>query len=567
MVLTKFGIAQNNTNNIVKYLQREFVEEKYHNTEDKHAALKQLGFEVKEITKEVQENKSANDSDGSLQVGAEPHIAINPNDANHIVVTFMNVNDFFDFPVYYTFDAGTTWLKSDYSIATSFKTHMGITDALEHGGDPILAFDNNGKLYLSWLFVHDDVGTTGLVSSADGGVTFNEVEAGSIVFSGSTQQMEVLDREWLAVDNSGGANDGTLYMSGFYIGQSLNTNGQIVLTKPFGSNVFNETVGSASPFNQTTAPQFGNIKVDNSGNIHISCMQYSPQDGAGHIVYSKSEDGATTFTEINLASNHTQTNGNSILHERENAAVSMDIDGDNVYISWTDYSDNDIQAFFAYSNNNGIDWSSPINLNTLLGTNNYYLMPNVSADNGKMAISFYAVDKTSKVGAYYIVASSDMGHTLGSAVELSSINTDFTEVSGDEFMGDYNTSLMQGCDVYSVWAGKYDSQIKLYVGKTDVCATVGIVEYSTVNSSFDLSVIYPNPIKENLNIDINSSKNQILVLELISVDGKQILKKDLNTNTGLNKFTTEISDIKSGTYVLKISNSEKDIISKIIIKE
>jgi len=567
LICFSWFVKAQSTESIKKYFLREFIEEKYHNPSDKEKALKEIGFETHQTSPILNsENKSLYEEDGSLQVGAEPHIAINPNNPNHIVVTFMSVGGEFEFPVYYSFDAGETWTKSDYSIASSFKTHMGITEELEHGGDPILAFDNNGKLYFSWLFVHDNIGTTGFVFSNDGGVTFNEVNAESIINSGSTQEMEVLDREWLAVDNSGDENEGTLYMSAFYLGQIFNDNGQIVLTKPAGSNTFNTTVTSASPFDMVTAPQFGNIKVDNSGNIHISCMQYSPQDGAGHIVYSRSTDGAASFTELNISSNHTQTNGNAILHSRENAAVSMDIDGDNVYITWSDYSDSDIQSYYVYSNNNGIDWSSPINLNTLLGTDMYYLMPNVSADNGKMAISFYAADKTSKIGSYYIVSSADMGQSLGAAVEISSVNTDFNTVTDSEFMGDYNTSLMQGCDVYSIWSNKSDSQIKIYLGITDICSTTGIMEYNTVNGSFDLDDIYPNPIQEDLNLNLHSSKNQNIVLEIISLDGKKILKKDFTIFKGQNTIETNISKLTKGVYLLKLSNASNDIISKKIIK-
>ena len=564
--LSWFAKGQSNIS-VKKYFQREFIEEKYHNQADKLRALEEIGFDGNENL-EVSDVRSLNTEDEALQVGAEPHIAINPNDANHIVVTFMSVGGEFEFPVYYSFDAGETWAKSDYSIASSFKTHMGITAELEHGGDPILAFDNNGKLYFSWLFVHDDIGTTGFVYSNDGGITFNEVSEESIVNSGSTQQMEVLDREWLAVDNSGGEKDGTLYMSAFYLGQSFNANGQIVLTKPSDSDVFNTSVSSAAPFNQAamTAPQFGNIKVDGMGNIHVSCMQYNPQTGAGTIVYSKSNDGASSFVETEIATNSTQTNGNAILHARENAAVGMDIDGDNVYVTWTDYSDNEIKSYYVYSNNNGVDWSEAILLNTLLGDTKYCLMPNVSADNGKMTISFYAVEKTTKIGSYFIVSSSDMGHTLGAAVEISSVNTDFYNVPDAEFMGDYNTSLMQGCNVYSVWSNKTGSQIKIYIGKTDVCAITGIVEYNTVNGSFSLEEVYPNPIKEDLNLNLSSSKFQQVNLEILSLDGKIVLDKTFDVNEGNNKLNTKVSKLSEGAYLLKISNNVNDILTKKIIK-
>ena len=556
-----------NQNKIKRYFQKEFIEEKYHNTENKHKALQELGFDIsKEDNQALMQNKSTNESN-EIAVGAEPNIAVDPQNANHIAITFMDVNDELTFPVYYTTDGGINWTISNYNVTESFKTYNNITETIESGGDPVLAFDNHGNLYMSWLFVYNNTATTGFVVSTDGGANFSAIDDDAVVFSGNTQQMEALDREWLAVDNTGGVNDGTLYMSGFYIGNTLNDNGQVVFTKPYGSSVFNETVASASGFDMQTAPQFGNIKVDNTGNVHVSCMQYSPQDGSGTIIYSKSTDGAVSFTETEIASNQTQTQDNAILHDRENAAVSMAVDGNNVYETWTDFSNDDIQAYYAFSNNNGTSWSSPINLNSLLGTAKYYLMPNVSADNGKMAISFYVVDKTSKEGKYYIVSSADAGQTLESAVELSTNITNFTQVSGDEFLGDYNTSLMIGCDVYSIWAAKSGSDINVYIGKTDICETTGITEYTTVNGNFSISDIYPNPVSDNLNVVVNSKEPQKVSISLYTISGKIVLNTELQLTKGEQELKLNISHLQKGNYILKVNNKANNIITKSIIKE
>ncbi len=67
----------------------------------------------------------------------------------------------------------------------------------------------------------------------------------------------------------------------------------------------------------------------------------------------------------------------------------------------------------------------------------------------------------------------------------------------------------------------------------------------------------PNPAKDNLTINFKSEKAELLQLECINELGQIILKNNVNAHYGDNSTTINISDLPTGFYVLKISNSLK----------
>lgn len=80
-------------------------------------------------------------------------------------------------------------------------------------GDPVLALDTRGRskgtLYLASLANSEKGSTIAVGTSADRGNTFAWHDAGAALTTGSAFQ----DKEWLAVDNTGGPADGTVYLT------------------------------------------------------------------------------------------------------------------------------------------------------------------------------------------------------------------------------------------------------------------------------------------------------------------------------------------------------------------
>jgi hypothetical protein len=107
----------------------------------------------------------------------EPHIVVNPQDPDHLVLGTIDYN----FPsnsVYVSIDGGESWEGP--------KQTKYLRDDLGSGGDPVLAFDNNNNVYLASISIGVDefkvgpiadealVSSIAVASSNDGGFTWND---------------------------------------------------------------------------------------------------------------------------------------------------------------------------------------------------------------------------------------------------------------------------------------------------------------------------------------------------------------------------------------------------------
>lgn len=86
------------------------------------------------------------------------------------------------------------------------------------------------------------------------------------------------------------------------------------------------------------------------------------------------------------------------------------------------------------------------------------------------------------------------------------------------------------------------------------------------SNSFFIENIYPNPVQDELNLEINFSKNEDITFEVSDMMGRIILRREINAIIGENKFTFDISELKSGNYSISILN-DNGRISKIFFKE
>jgi hypothetical protein len=79
-----------------------------------------------------------------------------------------------------------------------------------------------------------------------------------------------------------------------------------------------------------------------------------------------------------------------------------------------------------------------------------------------------------------------------------------------------------------------------------------------LNNSFSFS-LYPNPANEYVNLILNNNLNTDLSFELISIDGKVLLKEKLQNNI------ISLKGISSGIYFIKVVSSGRVNIQKLIV--
>ncbi len=531
-------------------------------------------------------HNNASRADEFIQEGAEPHIVIHPTDKNILALTFMqNSLTTADYPIFISRDGGASWVKSSFSTEAVLNS-LFPGNLILGGGDPILAFDEDGTLYLSYIYVHGNFptlrGDLFYVYSQDTGSTFIVPPLEDhVVYQGNIFASDMLDRQWMDIDNTGGPYNGNLYLSAFYFGGALNTAGQLVLTKPADSTKFQlDSVATAVAATSGNITQFGNVQVDQSGRVHLSCALIDEIDAGGLIYHTVSLDGGKTFaapnqvgTGVLLAPQPGFTTSNSVIHDRENAAISMAVDGDHVYIAWTDLGNDASRAYFSYSHDAGANFSQQLEFgNLLLDSTTFHFMPNVAADSGHVTISWYSVDKSSGVTNYYMAESANGGVSFDSVRMVSDTSSLFVG-GASAFYGDYNSSVKDGCTTWTVWSDGRTGAPDIYVAKTRFCDATGtqvtsIPELSPVSQDFSAGNIWPNPAADVVNIMLHHSKPQLVRTEVYDLEGRLVKSVEpVLLPEGTHEMKMDVAEFAPGQYVLKIISDTGLFAARMLYKQ
>lgn len=75
------------------------------------------------------------------------------------------------------------------------------------------------------------------------------------------------------------------------------------------------------------------------------------------------------------------------------------------------------------------------------------------------------------------------------------------------------------------------------------------------------TIIYPNPVKDYLNIN---SKERISNIEVLDIEGRLLISEENINNIN---YTTNLNTLSKGVYILKIKYKNQKILSNKLIKE
>ncbi|MDA9028191.1 T9SS type A sorting domain-containing protein [Flavobacteriaceae bacterium] len=89
------------------------------------------------------------------------------------------------------------------------------------------------------------------------------------------------------------------------------------------------------------------------------------------------------------------------------------------------------------------------------------------------------------------------------------------------------------------------------------------ITLSTSNfaTAFGLKV-FPNPVTQNLKLNIENYNNETLFAELFDTAGRSILKQKINANT----TSFDVSNLRSASYILSVSKNGQQLKTYKIIK-
>lgn len=552
--------------------------------------------------------------------------AINPKDSDNIIISWMNVDPTGQstallFNMMYTLDGGVTWQNSDIN----FMPHnLSQTRVIAGGGDPVIAFDNNGIAHFSWIYLVANVVSQSEIYmdlvlnyaySTDSGATWQRPANDTIAWGVFDYELGLgitavdsgrpPDKQWMAVNPIN--NDLFISTTEFYNVDSI-TNVWGVRRKPADSLNF-VTEHTLVPPSSLFATTQGSICFDKNGILHAVYPAYkdtsymlADKDSAAiaYLYYQNSTDNSNTWSDTTLVSqifvnnmsaylqeNHTNTDAYNRLYPASYIAVDTSggqYDG-RIYVIWnsndTNYFSN-VNVYLSYSDDNGQTWSQPIMVNSDgSGAYKFHHRPSITVTpDGKVIAGWYDTRNGTAPNVYntdfFVGISYDGGETFIQR-KVNDTLFNFNDIQSPFYVAEYYQLSASKHYIYVFWSQLNDNgnDVDIYYTKLLADSTLS-VDSSIYPATFlqevrpvtsDLSVnIYPNPVNDQLNIDVNAVENGEINFEIYTIDGKLLQTTNKSYSKGENIYQIDVSKFSPNQYVL-ISKTKYGRFLKIFIKK
>jgi Secretion system C-terminal sorting domain len=495
-------------------------------------------------------------SDGKREAG-EPSIWINPKSPNEIMAG-SNLHFW-----YFSQDSGKTWetniLKSSYGV----------------WGDPCIITNANGEFIFSHL-ANPPKDNYPDGSWIDRIVTQTFKRESSTFTDGTFAQKngtKAQDKQWMALcprtDN--------IYMTWTefdkYGTSDKDKHSRILFAK--------STDGGDSWSASSTISKFEGDCTDSDFTTEGAMPAVTP-DGTIIIIWSfdsklwmqRSEDEGKTWLSEEVAI-HDQIGGwdysiPGLSRSNGFPVVKADYfssdEKGTIYLNWSDqtFGLNDTDIWFSKSTDKGQTWSDRKKVNDDNSGNHQFLTwMDVDPSNGNIYFVFYDrrnyLDNQTDV---FMAISKDKGETF----------QDFKISEGPFipkekiFLGDYNNLSVRDNIIRPIWT-RQDSGVQHIM--TSLVNPSEIV--SSVESPFTTFKAYPNPFYNNLFLEYDNDKHQVIDLDIVNIQGifvKNIFSsKYLKPKNYQFNLISYFSELTTGIYFLKLKSKSGVETFKILYKD
>jgi hypothetical protein len=481
----------------------------------------------------------------------EPNMAVNPNNPRHMVVAWMGLTlsgstTLITIKTRATFDGGKTW--SSIVALPHFASKWG-------SADPTMVFHRTGKLYLAYIDYRQAVDSGGvyLFSSSNGGLAWNFE---SQVLDGRESAKLPLDRPWMAIDNSGGAYDGTLYITTKPAPWIPAPN------RPYLKVSSDGKTWSATRFIDTTGFLVGNFiqapmatpAVNANGKFMAVYPSYlASQNVYGQMYLASSNSKGATFQYNSAVSNPVSAGDTNLksgylllAHPNDpNAAIFTGIEGRN----------GDADVFVYRTNNAGKKWNAGVRVNDdTIG--NGKLQDLVWANWGKggnLAVCWRDRRNSGKGFAQgadcYCTVSTDSGKSFQKNIRMTANTAAFHNVlyqSGNDFM----SCALNGDTLVAVWGDVRNSKLEIWESSVNWKKTTGSVPQLIVSESLLPVNIWPQPANKEIQYEI-AEKIKIINIEIFDENGKCIQSVPTESIG-----TLSVQNIPAGNYFFIVKSAQ-----------
>jgi hypothetical protein len=339
-------------------------------------------------------------------------------------------------------------------------------------GDPVLAQDSvSGDVYLSalkWASL-DDIQ---IYKSADHGVSFGAPVGAATGIPGTG---DILDKEWMAVDNFAGTGQGNVYLalrdfaSG---GPNTARDGILFFRSTDGGTTWGPNQGAMLVASGSFNVQGAFVLVGLDHSVYVFWLDQTAGSGTSNIIkFRKSTDQGATFapavTVATLA--NVRANGDLLLggefatNSYPQAAVNP-VSGD-LYLVYNDLGPNmsgdAANIYFRKSSNGGTTWGAPVRVNDDATTNDQFLPTlAVTPDGTHLFVGFYdrrldpGNSLIDRFGAVATIAGSTVTFQPNFRITNQSfpVAVDQDPSVAPEYMGDYDSAAADNSLFYTIWA-------------------------------------------------------------------------------------------------------------------
>jgi hypothetical protein len=245
---------------------------------------------------------------------AEEHIAADPSDATGQTLVSA-ISDFSLRGGYNTSkwaistDGGTTWSQNFVPINSLNQPITSDSRAWDANSDPVVAIDRHGNAYLASLYIMADYSSEGFyvnVGTVSGLTSGNFTSANPVLtdLDVDPNNFSLEDKPWIAVDNSGGPADGTVYATWSHFTGCQNVLGIIVLCGPDEIDFAYSTDQGATwstPVTLSTPEQFGNVQgsqvaVGPDGTVYVAYEVFDPNSNTRWQYLTSAPATSSSFT-------------------------------------------------------------------------------------------------------------------------------------------------------------------------------------------------------------------------------------------------------------------------------
>ncbi|HKT52342.1 MAG TPA: sialidase family protein, partial [Candidatus Angelobacter sp.] len=323
----------------------------------------------------------------------EPAIAVNPRDPQQLIVAWQ-----INASIAYSNNGGQTWAIAEGTAPKDYKVSGDVSVAYDSAGHALLCYIAFDKLGTANYWAHGATRNGIFVRrSLDGGKTW-EPDASTVIAHDSTPDIPFEDKPWIVTDVSG-KHAGNIYVG--WTQFTLAASDLLFARSTDGGKTWSR------PVKLNTAP--GLPRDDNGalegfhGVVGPDGTLYVIWDARDGIMMAISHDGGVSFTKerriIPAGPGYFGITGVA----RSNGFPQIGLDprqqaprsgttGGNLYVSWSDYSNGDVDVFVSSSADHGLTWSAPVRANTdpiHNGADQFFQWMSVDPESGAVNLIFY----------------------------------------------------------------------------------------------------------------------------------------------------------------------------------